>query len=237
MWKELLSLKPGFTSITNMQQMTSSICSSADIWNYKELTDRRDSNKYMVVKLEDGNCWMTQNLRIFNKAITSADSDVTSNYTVPASSAVSSWGSSNTQQKVHYANNITNGAYYSWCAATANTCQVSGTAISSGDASSSICPKGWRLPTKVEMDSFITAAGLSGSDGSTKIMAAPYNFPEAGLVTSSSLQDVGSGGYWSSTTLSDTAAYRLSFFGGKVTTVSSTNVSRYFGYSVLCIAK
>ncbi len=48
--------------ITNMQQMSSSICSSAPVGATAQLTDTRDSKKYWITKLADSNCWMTQNL-------------------------------------------------------------------------------------------------------------------------------------------------------------------------------
>ena len=51
------------------------------------LVDERDGNFYTVKKLADGNVWMTENLRIANKTITPADSNITSNFTIPASSA------------------------------------------------------------------------------------------------------------------------------------------------------
>ena len=55
------------------------------------LIDSRDDSVYNVRKLADGNCWMTQNLQLTgSRTLTSADSDVTSNFTLPASST--NWG-------------------------------------------------------------------------------------------------------------------------------------------------
>jgi hypothetical protein len=85
-----------------MQEMTPQICANTttpigslatagnDDWdgshygdsNYiprKALIDSRDNTKYLVAKLADGECWMTQNLALelsTSKALTSADTDL-----------------------------------------------------------------------------------------------------------------------------------------------------------------
>ena len=50
------------SQITNMQDMTSEICSNSAEDETKRLIDIRDGKLYWVAKLADGNCWMTQNL-------------------------------------------------------------------------------------------------------------------------------------------------------------------------------
>ena len=61
-------------------------CSSLSEGETASLTDTRDGNIYTVRKFKDGKCWMTENLRIVGKTITSADSNVSSDFTIPASS-------------------------------------------------------------------------------------------------------------------------------------------------------
>jgi len=224
--------------ISTMQEMTAEICRNSDIGAAKNLRDTRDGSEYSIRKHEDGNCWMTQNLRIVNKTITPADSDVTANYTIPPSS-LSGFSSSNYYaSQVYYANNTTNGAYYSWTAATAGTGTSS---VTSGDAPSSVCPKGWKLPPnsgKGSYTNFTSAAGIANNAaGSTKIRSAPYNFPYAGYVSNGSLHDVGSGGYyWSRTVVSGSSqgAYRLAFNSSSVGPAYYYN--RYFGLSIRCVA-
>ncbi len=222
--------------ISTMQEMTAEICRNSDIGAAKNLRDTRDGSEYSIRKHEDGNCWMTQNLRIVNKTITPADSDVTTNYTIPASS-LSGFSSSNYYaNQVYYANNTTNGAYYSWTAATAGTGTSS---VTSGDAPSSVCPKGWKLPPnsgKGSYTNFTSAAGITNSaDGSNKIRSAPYNFPYAGLVNYGSLSSVGSNGYyWSRTAYSSNSAYHLYFDSAYVYPAYSS--TRYHGFSVRCVA-
>ena len=126
--------------------------------------------------------------------------------------------------------------YYSWTAATAGTGTSS---VTSGDAPSSVCPKGWKLPPnsgKGSYTNFTSAAGITNSaDGSNKIRSAPYNFPYAGNVVDSALNNVGSDGrYWSRTAYSTNGAYNLYF---NSTYVNPANLSsRYDGFSVRCVA-
>ncbi len=54
----------GLTSITNMQEMTSTICSISAVGDTKQLVDLRDNKSYWVAKLPDNNCWMIQNLAL-----------------------------------------------------------------------------------------------------------------------------------------------------------------------------
>ena len=223
--------------ITTMQQMTQQICSNSKVGDTKTLTDTRDNNTYTVRKHEDGNCWMTQNLRLAGeKTLTPADSDVKSNYTLPASSVSGFDGTNNYANQMYYAGDETNGAYYSWTAATAGTGDAS---LTKGEAPSSVCPKGWKLPPNAGNGSytaFVTTAGITNdAAGSTKIRSAPYNFPYAGRVLNSSLSNVGSDGfYWSRTAYSADSAYLLYFHSSTVNPASSSN--RCLGFSVRCVA-
>jgi uncharacterized protein (TIGR02145 family) len=58
-----------------------------NVGDYALLTDERDNNKYMVRRLADGRVWMTQNLKISGKTITSADSNMPSgsSFEIPSS--------------------------------------------------------------------------------------------------------------------------------------------------------
>ncbi len=129
-------------------------------------------------------------------------------------------------------------AYYSWTAATAGTGTSS---VTSGDAPSSVCPKGWKLPPNSGNGSytnFTSAAGIANSSaGSTKIRSAPYNFPYAGFVSNGSLNAVGSYGvYWSRTVVSGNSqdAYAL-YFGSSYVDPASIG-DRYRGFSIRCVA-
>lgn len=203
---------------------------------YGTVTDSRDNKTYRVAKLKDGKCWMVENLKLGgNSAITltSADSDVTSNFTLPASST-SGFRDSNYDGDWVYVDS-TYGGYYSWHAATAGTGTQS---MSSGDAASSICPKGWRLPT---MDEFVTMAGEYGSSNNVSswlsaLRATPVpGFVLSGNYVNSSANRQGSSGYyWSSTTYSTYYAYYFLLYSHSA---GSAGDSRYLGQSVRCVAR
>ena len=50
--------------VTTMQELDRMSCSAAPVGTSAQLIDSRDGKKYWITKLNDGNCWMTQNLDI-----------------------------------------------------------------------------------------------------------------------------------------------------------------------------
>ena len=212
--------------ISSMQDMTSEVCANTKEHQTATLRDTRDGNTYTVAKLKDGKCWMTQNLRIIDKTIIPADSDVTTNYTIPASSlsGFSSFDTSNAYVD-------SDGGFYNWYTATAGT----GTQVMySENTSVSICPRGWRLPT----------GGYN--DGEFKVLNSRYNsysdlmanarFTISGSVHNSSRGYQGlSGYYWSSTRASGGYASRLFLDASNV--YPEGNNDKRIGFSVRCIAR
>ena len=128
------------------------------------------------------------------------------------------------------------GNFYQWNAATAGT----GGTITSQEATDSICPKGWRLPTSKssgEYQALMAAYNItSNTDSTTRITQSPLYFHPSGNVYSGSLRNAGNyGSYWSSTAYSSTShAYSLGFYSGYVN--PSVNGNRYVGFSVRCLA-
>ncbi len=188
--------------------------------------DTRDHNTYIIKRLADGNVWMTQNLRIAGKTLTSADSDVSSNFTIPASST-SGFSAQDTNNA--YVDS-TYGGYYTFYTATAGT---GGTSLTSGNAPSSICPKGWRLPTGGSSSEFQT---LYNNYNSRTLMQGEPGFILSGYVHGGSVDFQGLDGYyWSSTAMVTLDAY-LFYLGGSGVDPASNNYKGY-GYSVRCIAR
>lgn len=95
------------SDISTMQEMytdnndgISSVCAASATGETAVLIDVRDNSDYTVIKLANGQCWMTRNLRITKESmaahssgnansqgtITVDDSDVVSNFTLPDSS-------------------------------------------------------------------------------------------------------------------------------------------------------
>lgn len=210
------------------------------------LKDVRDNNTYTVYKFRDGKCWMTENLKLTNANVGTATftdgrllipstSDVSTNWTLPASSTS---GFDNVNSENTYYDNSRNTGYYTWCAATANTC---GEATSQGiNAPSSICPKGWKLPTggpDGDFAIFAEAEGIANSAaGVDKIQNPPYNFTHTGYTNNSSTANLGvNGRWWSRTSLNNTLAYTLRT--GDNTVHPGADNSRHYGFAMRCIAE
>lgn len=129
------------------------------------------------------------------------------------------------------------GNMYQWNTATAG----SGGTITSAEATDSICPKGWKLPTSnnTANGSFyylFDQYSLISSYNSTTITQFPLYFVPSGGIASGSLWGAGDGGrYWSSTADSSSSnAYHIDFFSYDI--ISAYKNSRYTGFSVRCLA-
>ena len=225
--------------ITTMQEMTAKVCANTPTGFSKTLSDSRDGNSYTVTKLEDDNCWMTQNLRLVgSRILTSSDSDLATNYTLPVSSNAD-WSEVATLERVYYPGDATNGAYYTWCVATANSCNDISSSVTV--ASSSICPKNWKIPSRQEYLDLLAQTGIANLDTASEkyqaLLSSPYNFVAAGgLDSRTGSLSVGSttGQYWSSTGYATSKAELL------YVNSSSVMVGGYpynSGLSVRCIAR
>ena len=253
--------------------MTPTICTNATIGVEAILTDTRDNKTYTVRKMEDGQCWMTQNLRFGDNGtsyvLTPDDTDIATNLTIPASSIQNSGrtGWNDASKTFHIYDNgnawieLTSsgsnatvnssgtppsqsqyvGNYYSWYTATA------GTGGNSGNATSSICPKGWHLPTDDVNSDFarltgalvnITTNASSVPTQSFTMQSAPNHFVLSGRYdggTGGGVVDQGSNGYWWSRTASSTSHFYFldlgtSYFGFR----GASPI--FYGYSVRCVA-
>lgn len=174
---EYAEYKKTISDISTMQEMTPTICDATPTpkaltnngqinTNVPEatLTDTRDGSSYIVRKLADGKCWMSQNLRYnfsAGKNLTPKDTDVKSEVAINNSTQMEagiSWGSSDGPTEAeantmysYSSHNIDYGNYYNWFAATAG----SGTYyMPTKLAKASICPKGWKLPSASGQNSF-----------------------------------------------------------------------------------
>jgi len=281
-------LQTTIEDITNMQDMTSSICSASPTYETKQLRDTRDGKFYWVSKLADGKCWMTQNLDFdlsTSTALTPTTSDVSNNWTPRYTTATTassstildsetgqrSWSlgnyritnpdeSSNCGQGKNSAANCPSqftayttptsangdplahyilGNHYQWNAATAGT----GGAITSGQATSSICPKGWKLPTSNSGGEFSTlVVSLGGASSTNNITKAPFYGARGGLIAQATsnlfLRGGDYGHYWSSTPSETYTSMAYLFFFYNTTHVSGASTGgRSDGRSVRCIAR
>ena len=194
-------------------------------------TDAYKNIAYTTASI-NGLCWMTRNLDLpGGTTLTSSDSNVASDYTLPSSRTQGF--NAPASASVYNSNSTTCGngspcySYYNYAAATA------GTNPSSGNATSDICPKGWRLPTKAEFDT-LKSTYTTG----TTLNASPFYGVYAGLYSGGSFssgQYLSSGGYyWSSTASNYSKAYVLDSSRSSVAVLPSSTSP---GYSVRCVAK
>lgn len=146
-----------------IQSITASQCASLPLFTganseaVRNVTDSRGGTTriYQIARLADNKCWMLNNLRLGGSSsitLTPGDSDVTSNFTLPAiimSGTSNSYDLPRTYGAVpgDSGSDATNYGYlYNWPAATAGASRTTNPA-GSGSTLSSICPRGWRLPT------------------------------------------------------------------------------------------
>ena len=212
------------TGVTYMQDVTAEICASTAEGTKATLTDRRDNNTYTVAKI-NGNCWMTQNLRLSSttenggsRVLTSADSNVTRNWTFPTGSLTS--GTSFTEARSTISSNTSYGGYYNYCAASAGTVCNDTT---KRNATQSICPAGWKLPTLSQFNAI--ARNSSYSSAFSPVYSGGY--------AGGSLSGTGYGGTWWSATADDSFyQYDLYYGSGSLRTSN-----RYKGdaSSVRCV--
>ena len=201
-------------NVQYIQNFTKAQCQSLASNNSYTVYDERDGSDY-TVRYINGACWMTQNLRLSGGTmLTSSDSNVTRNYTLPNSST--SGFNSDTVANMYNGTDTTYGAYYNYCAASAGTV----CSRTEQDATQDICPKGWKLPTRDQfrgIRSYVSAFSPVYSGG---------NF-------NGSLRGTGSDGYWWSATANDSRyQYSLYYNGGSLDT--SYNY-KFNGVSVRCV--
>jgi uncharacterized protein (TIGR02145 family) len=183
-----------------------------------------------VKLLADGKCWMTENLRIANKTLTSEDSDVASEFTIPASNEFGFIDQNNVNNAYI---DETYGGFYTWYTATAGE----GTnTVTTGTVEHSICPKGWRLPTGGEGGEYET---LSSFYTTSAAMRDVPGFTLAGGIypySTSPHQAAGyQGYYWASNAQDGYSAH--SFVLGDSDLYPTAGYAKLLGGSMRCIAR
>ncbi len=262
-----------YSEITTMQEMSTDICNqvstptSANNVPTLILDDTRGggytntdsngaySNSYIIAKLGDGNCWMLQNMKLdlnVANSLTPNNSNVSSSW--PATSALAtSWIKDSAKPYYWKGSTALNdkyqekyGNYYNWCAATAGTC------VDSGEAKSSICPRGWRLPTGNKtsgqsgydysfnkLDAVQSGSWTSANDNGLSKAPGRYLgygfFPAAGRIENDSFSNIDSvGSYWSST--ANDAMYAHCISMNSTLVYKSDRYYRWAGTPLRCVA-
>ena len=247
------------TDLTYMQDMTPAICEStptpipealetvSDYYTEDDkvptanLIDSRDGKQYAVSKLSDGDCWMTQNLRLGADEgiiLTPQDSNVEMNFTLPARQTAGSGGWNNEIPHVYDTGNNSLGYLYNWIAVTAGE-GLDGDLLT--DTVNSICPRGWKLPSmsgEHSYESLLSAYGWTNrSQVEEIIIASPFSF----TLTGGYYYGYGgsaNGEYWTSTPQLNSTTKALYF---KIESLSrriytDTSKPRSGGSAIRCIA-
>ena len=237
-WQNLLQVcNPDANTIQDagcMQDMNNNIADSMEEGLYYNLRDTRDDKVYQIVKLADGNVWMTQNLALGDEdeslTLTSLDSDV--EYSFILQNSYTEWDCNNekacSEIRFHESSSSEYGNYYSWYTATANSGTYS---TNNGEnADSSICPKGWRLPTGGDnygVNEYYALARTYNTSGiATKMNRRIYNVfkvvnsgeycPQCGGTDENYIRRYSSlsGGLWTSTKGENEFSYSFTYYYG-----------------------
>ena len=237
-----------FTIYTNGQEPENpptepgyvSPCDAALYVSNGVLTDPRDGNTYTVKALKDGQCWMTQSLRIAGRTITSENSNLPAgeSYTIPDSDistfmyeGADEWNNSSAYVDPEY------GGYYTFRVATADwgtTSQVS------GNAPKDICPKGWSLPMGGPNPNVNEFAQLYSRFYSYDVSAlrSDGGFDLSGQVSGNNhvIRDTGvAGNFWTSTVYNPKMAYASSYYSNSASPAIEYN--KHYGFPVRCVAR
>ena len=249
---------------TSFQDFTCPTNEDMPIGTIIALKDNRDNEVYTVAKLADGNCWMTENLRLDNNTTINATNTNNPISTFTALSPSSdSWCTDNSSscfnQSLLNTNNIANTVspmtgtnaniysysnYYNWYSATAGNGTRS---ISSGTVAGDICPAGWHLPyggnTTSEKGGNTSGGfyylnqqmgGNTSATGSNNWRSFPNNFVYSGYWIGSSAYSRGYNGRYWSSTALNTYLAYYLYFDSS--SVAPTDSDRKGdGLSVRCV--
>ncbi|MBR3319935.1 InlB B-repeat-containing protein, partial [Candidatus Saccharibacteria bacterium] len=241
-------------------------CSSLNIGDTIQLYDTRDNQLYKVSKYKMSSngsktaCWMS-NLNLgataFASDVTQLDSTnsnmptasaiptstfnswnriyETSSYTSPALTPITTSNTPSYTDTDTYGNKY--GTLYNYAAASANTINAP-EGENNYNASNSLCPKGWRLPTggsSGELKQLLTDgySVTSSAEGST-FMQQDLGFSLAGYISyGSPISQNTVGRYWSSTKYNNNQMYMLESTSTLV--LPQYKRVRDGGYSIRCI--
>lgn len=208
------------------------------------VVDRRDGNIY-TVRYINGECWMTQNLRITG-TITATDSNFTGNnfdvsqYSLDANDA-SYADHCDTTNGLNYAcakdaNDVTTGVWYNYYATTAGTISTDNNIT---DATEDICPSGWHLPSGpntiegTDINKLVgntTSGWQNPTSGLTAFGAVAGGYYFNGLVN-----DAEYGRWWSATTRASITRFNLRYDNDNGQFNGDGNNNRSSGNVVRCV--
>ncbi|MBR6097330.1 InlB B-repeat-containing protein [Candidatus Saccharibacteria bacterium] len=250
-----------------MQSFSATECGVLSIGSTLALRDIRDNNTYTIAKLEDGNCWMVENLRL-DPSTTTFDSSNTNSPTASFTANAPSSATSNTLCNTNnsacidsirfnsnninrslpasHDSNTTNqswygyGVMYNWYTATAGNGNY---AMSTGSATGDICPSGWRLPTGGNNGEFATLnrlANNNSTNSTTGLVKFPNNIIRSGDYNHTVPEGRGVySRYWSSTPSNNANAYRFGIASSSSSEIVTPTgaYNKWDAFAIRCVAK
>ena len=258
-----LTYMQDFKNLTAEQR--TSVLNSMSYNTTYSLIDNRDNKTYQVAKLKDGNIWMAENLDLGKNTLTTdlnnANTNLLFTNTTITSTAFNSWikssgtrsfttaeliplTTSNTSDnlEIDSASNTPYGTLYNYCAISAGTI-CSGGGYNDYNATSDLCPAGWRLPTGGSSSEFKALSSLTDYNSPDKIRAPIANggaaFGLSGHFESNTPVWQGkSASYWSSTKYDGgSEMYDMYISSDSTWIYYDGESSRYYGYPARCLAK
>lgn len=263
-WEEIITCYEALP-ITYMQDITDDIKENMCSEKQYQIKDKRDEETYSIMKLVDGKIWMLDNLRLGGTSsilLTPSDTNIASNYTLPASSldhfnltgfdftepSGYNVASINTDYKNTTATNLGTGSgkigtYYNYCAASAGLeCNnYSADPRSNYEISYDVCPRGWHMPSS-END-FMNLYHEYGDYNSMKIA---LSIVYSGMIMDASDYELIpedhpnydrnlKGHYWTSSLYDANVAHQ--FLAGVSEDRLPAAAARVYGFSIRCVAK
>ena len=232
---------------TEMQNIASSNCTTTA----SQARDTRDNHVYTIQRLADGKCWMMENLDLgrteLTTDLTSSNTNLTNTVTAATFNGWKKTSGSSTYTAGEFipvegldsTSKTPYGTLYNYCAASAGTI-CSAEEENNDDATSDICPAGWRLPTGGSSGEFKALYNLTDYNTVAKMRALIASggaaFALAGSFSNSIPTSQGSKGYyWSSTRYNGSDMHYL--YLNTSYAYPAVNYYRYYGYAARCIMK
>lgn len=216
----------------------------ANIGDNITVVDRRDNSIY-TVRYINGECWMTQNLRITG-TISATDSNFTgddfnvSQFSLDSNDA-SYANHCDSANGYNYAcakdsGSTETGTWYNYYATTAGTISTNS---NQNPATSDICPSGWHLPSAPNTTAgtdinILVGNTTSGWQDSTPSLAA-FGAVFGGRYYNGSFGYPEYGFWWSATARDATSRYNLGYNSSNGQFYGSGGINRYGGYFLRCI--
>ena len=222
-----------------MQDFTITDCNNLDTDESTYLMDVRNNKIYRVVKARDGNCWMADNLSIYDQTLDSTTTNIEqgTTFTLPGTS---NWNTNDyTQPLLHVATNsgYEGEVYYNWCSAVALTGSDCAT---TAQQQYDICPKGWTLPVNGDTTTDKSYAMLMDSYGITTgaqlLNQTSLGFSKyyGGWDWYNEVSQGGQSWFWSATASNvANGAYHIAYSISALT--PQVNSPKGYGFSVRCV--